>query len=120
MINEYTRTYKVESEKANILEARIYYSLGGINYFTYKVEPRGYYFSLTPYEVRDGWRSFMAFSGMKMCVLECSRQSKKRYAEAKAMMDALVDEYLEPYCTGNGIELLGDGYTEDERERRVA
>lgn len=120
MLNEYTRTFKVKSNKANVVEASIYYSLGGMNYFTYKVEPRGYYFSLTPYEIRDGWRSFIAFSGAKMCVLECGRQSKKRYAEAKALMDSLVNEYLEQFCESNSIELLGTDYTESERERKFA
>lgn len=42
----YTRTYKVEGQGVNRLDASITYALGGVNYFTYKNEPRGYYFSL--------------------------------------------------------------------------
>lgn len=119
MLNEYTRTYKAEGKGVNRLDVSITYALGGINYFTYKNEPRGYYFSIQPWESDGVWRKFTAFSGVKMCALPCNRQSKKRYEEAKGMIDDLAAEYLAEFCEKNGIELLGNEYTENERERKV-
>lgn len=97
---------KANGRGVNVIEASIYYSLGGINYFTCRNEPRGYYFSLTPCEKGGGWRRYTAFSGVKTCVLECSRQSKKREQEAAAMLDGLIAHYLGWFCEENGIELV--------------
>jgi len=123
MINSYTRTYKAEGPRVNVIECEIYYSKGGINYFTYRDEPRGYYFSIQPYFIEDhGYctsRSFSAFSGAKDIVLPCQRQSKKRYEEAKSMMDDLVERYLATFCASHGLTLLGDDYEESERDRNV-
>jgi len=120
MLNEYTRTYKVEGKGVNRLDVSIAYALGGINYFTYKDEPRGYYFSIQPWESDGMWRKFTAFSGVKMCVLPCGRQSKKRFEEAKGMFGELIAEHMAAFCEENGIELLGDEYTESERERKFS
>jgi len=115
MAKNYTRTYKVEGKGVNRLDASISYSLGGVNYFTYKDEPRGYWFSLQPWEKEGPWRKFAAFSGVKMCILPCSRQSAKRFEEAKGMLDALIDEHMAAFCAENALTLLGDGYEESER-----
>lgn len=128
MINTYTRTYKattytnsnLKAKHYNTVEAKVYYSLGGMNYWTYKVEPRGYYFSLTPYRVEGIMRSFIAGDGYKTCILECGRQSKKRYEEAKAMMDGLLDEYMDWFLVEYNIELLDGDYTESERDSKAA
>lgn len=78
------------------------YSLGGINYFTYIDEPRGYYLSVTPVErkIRNGIVSESIFfgSGVKRLVREVKRKSEKQYKlaveEAKAYEKELLD-YLE-------------------------
>lgn len=123
MLNDITRTYKAEGHDINVVEVSIYYSKGGMNYFTYRNEPRGYYFSIQPYldsDLGNGvtGRMFRAFSGMKDCVLPCERQSKKRYETAKAMMDDLVNEYLDSWCKGNNVTLLSDEYEVKECERK--
>lgn len=97
---------KANGKGVNVIEASIYYSLGGFNYFTYEDEPRGYYFSLVPCEKGGGWRSYTAFSGVKTCVLECGRQSKKREQEAAAMFDSLIEKHLERFCEKRGLELV--------------
>lgn len=119
MLNTCTRTYKAEGKGINTVEVKVYYSLGGMNYFTYKNEPRGYYFSITPILVENGWRSYNVFSGQKTCVLECARQSRKRYEEAKSLLDSLEERYLDDFCAENGIVLFGD-YIEREQERKVS
>ena len=115
MAKSYTRTYEVEGKGVNRLDVGISYALGGMNYFTYKDEPRGYYFSLQPWESDGVWRKFAAFSGVKMCVLPCGRQSRKRFEEAKGMIDDLAAEYMAGFCAEHGITVLSEEYTESER-----
>ncbi len=76
---EYLNTNKDKT----FLKCELYYSLGGMNYFTGRTEARGYYVSVSPVERGDGWESYTAFSGWKKCVVECARKGKK--AEAKAL-----------------------------------
>ena len=77
-----------ESIQNSKLELRIdlYYSLGGMNYFNSKNEKRGYYLSVSPVqrEFKENYISetYTSFSGTKMLLLECKRQSNKAYNEA--------------------------------------
>lgn len=118
MLNDITRTYKAEGHDINVVEVSIHYRKGGMNYFTYRNEPRGYYFSIQPFFDSGNTRMFKAFSGVKDCILPCERQSKKRYETAKAMMDDLVNEYLDSWCKGNNVTLLSDEYEVKECERK--
>lgn len=52
---------------------------------------------------------------MKECVLPCNRQSKKRFEEAKGMLDGLIDEHMERFCAENALTLIGTEYEEEER-----
>lgn len=72
------------------IEVELYYSKGGYNVFTYKNESRGYYVRICPITVERNMVSFIAFSGTKLCVYECSRKSAKAEREAMA---AANDEY---------------------------
>ncbi|MAD75951.1 MAG: hypothetical protein CML20_14385 [Rheinheimera sp.] len=66
----------------NTIEIELYYNAGGMNYFNYKVEKRGYYVSVTPYKIsQDGHfktKEYSAFSGIKTLVEEASRFGKKK------------------------------------------
>ena len=117
MINEYNRKFRAEGHDVNVVECSIYYSKGGMNYFTGRDEPRGSYFSIRPFYETDTYRQYHGFSGGKVLVLPCGRQSKNRYLEAKRMMDALVTTYLEGFCAERNITLLSDEYVASERER---
>lgn len=100
------KTYEIiGNPNANVLETEIYYSLGGMNYFTYKNEPRGYYFSIAPYQRNGITKSFTAFSGAKMCIMEVKRKSKAAAAKANARMDELEAKYLKPWCEAHGYKL---------------
>ena len=66
----------------NFLKCELYYSLGGMNYFTYKEERRGYYVSVSPVEKRGCMESYTAFTGVKTLVKPCNRKSGKAEAEA--------------------------------------
>lgn len=69
------------------IKVELYYSLGGLNCFTYKQEGRGYYLSAVPVKRENhgsfSSESFVAFTGVKTLVQECSRKGKT--AEQKAM-----------------------------------
>lgn len=119
MINTYTRSYQATGDEVNVLECKIYYNKGGVNWGTGRNEPRGYYFSIQPYLINGMWKSFKGFSGSKTCILECQRQSKKRYLEAKSMMDNCIEKYMNNFCTSANITVDMSEYEETETETRV-
>lgn len=103
-------TVKKEYIKAkgenNYLKVELYYSLGGMNYFNYKNEQRGYYVSVCPVqrESRNCFtsESYTAFSGRKMLVEPCARRGKKaeenalsKYEEAKKTLLSLYAEQID-------------------------
>ena len=87
---EYLNTNKEKT----FLKCELYYSLGGMNYFTGRTEARGYYVSVSPVERGDGWVSYTAFSGWKKCVVECARKGKKAEAKALEVYEAAKQEML--------------------------
>lgn len=121
MLNTYKRYYKAEGNEINRVEVSIYYSKGGMNYWTYRVEPRGYYFSIGADKrtVRNGIETIQfsfgqAMKGIKDCILPCERQSKKRYESAKSQIDVLTDRFLMDWCARNGITITDDNYEVEE------
>ena len=88
----------IKSEYKNVgkqtFEIRIYYNLGGINYFTNRNEARGYYLSITPVKInKSNYKGneiscvkFTGCSGIKDLLLEVKRKSKK--AETLAISKA--------------------------------
>ena len=40
----------IDNSEVNQIEVELYYSAGGMNYFNYKHEERGYYLSVSPYK----------------------------------------------------------------------
>lgn len=121
MLNTYKRYYKAEGNEINRVEVSIYYSKGGMNYWTYRVEPRGYYFSIGADKrtVRNGIETIQfsfeqAMKGIKDCILPCERQSKKRYESAKSQIDMLTDRFLMDWCARNGITITDGNYEVEE------
>lgn len=93
------------NDHATHLKCELYYDLGGINYFTYANEPRGYYVSVTPVK-RDGiLESFVAFEGYKQIVQPCSRKSKKQQEIAESKYTEIRDMLIERLIQENGYEL---------------
>lgn len=87
------------------VKIRIYYDLGGYNYFTYREKQRGYYISVAPCERanRNGivMESITAFSGVCELLEPCARKSKsaeqrardKAPAYEKMMLDYIKNKY---------------------------
>ena len=93
------RYYKVNNNShVTHLKAEIYYSLGGMNYFTYKTESRGYYMSISPVARSDRhgcvMESYAAFTGLKQCVLPVQRKSQKKMEEAIAYFEEHIIEFM--------------------------
>ena len=88
------KEYLNTNKEKTFLKCELYYSLGGMNYFTGKTEARGYYVSVSPVERSNGWESYTAFSGWKKCVVECARKGKKAEAKALEVYEAAKQEML--------------------------
>lgn len=76
------------------LEISVFYTKGGMSYFTGQVSPRGYYLSVRPVTLDKGMVSFDLFSGCKKLILETSRYSDKQFAKAVEMAKAYEDELI--------------------------
>ena len=90
------------------IEVELYYSKGGYNVFTYKNESRGYYVRVCPVKVERNMVSFIAFSGTKLCVYECSRKSTKAEREAIAATNEcrdLIERMIRQIAAKNGLEV---------------
>lgn len=100
-VEKYDRTFKVQ----------VYYDLGGMNYFIGEVEPRGYYFSVTPVVVTNhesGGRTEVttAFSGTKKCIYMVSRKSAKSLKDAEAIItDGAIDEMIDYVAKKNRFDM---------------
>lgn len=99
------RYYKVNNNpKATHLKAEIYYSLGGMNYFTSRIEQRGYYMSISPVK-RDGvCESYTAFTGLKQLVLPVQRKSQKKMIEAQKYFDDHILDFMRRYFAEFDVE----------------
>ena len=111
MADLFTKYISAKGDKVNRLRVRLYYDLGGINYFTYKNEPRGYYLSVTPEEVSDRGNGFICvsttmFSGIKALVKNVQRQSKKSAEEAIKLAEPKIQQLVDYVCNKEGIEVL--------------
>ena len=83
------------------LMCECYYDLGGMNYFTSRVEQRGYYMSVSPVErtKRDGFvsESYMAFSGKKFLISPAKRKSQKAMENAIKKFDMVLPGFIESH-----------------------
>ena len=74
-------------DNPNRLRLSLSYSTGGVNYFSYKNEARGYYLHVTPEKVENrGYGNSVACllgSGVKDLILEVNRQSDKQLAQGE-------------------------------------
>lgn len=95
------------SAKITHLKIEVYYNLGGINYFTYRTENRGYYLSVTPVkrETKGGFvsESYTAFTGIKQCIKQVTRKSAKAEAEAEKIAEDVMENLINYVCRENEL-----------------
>ena len=81
-------------EEGLVLEVRLYYSKGGMNFFNYANEKRGYSLSVTPVvnKTDRGFttQQFMLGTGIKSLVLEAKRYSAKVLGELEVNEELLA------------------------------
>lgn len=97
------------NHNATHLKVYTYYSLGGYSYWTGENNARGYYLAVQPVErsTRDGVRmeGFVAFSGIKKCILPVSRKSKKAEEKADQIAPDFEKDLIDYVCRKNGLVL---------------
>jgi hypothetical protein len=76
------------------LEVCVYYNLGGSNYFSGGVTPRGYYLSVKPVKKGNNSVSFTLFSGKSRLLLETQRYTAKQFERALDMAKDYEDEMI--------------------------
>jgi hypothetical protein len=89
---------KIEGTESKYLKAEVFYNKGGINYFTSRTEPRGYWASVTVVDVdrRENGVSIESFSlfgsGYKEFLFEVKKQSEKSYNRAVAEAGPVIEK----------------------------
>lgn len=97
------RNYKGEKNKCTHLLCSLYYSKGGMNYWTSRNEERGYYASISPVTLEGGFERYVAFTGCKDCIVPCARQSKGKENEAVAKFNGYMRQMIDIYFPNSGI-----------------
>lgn len=93
--------------KANTIEIKLYYDLGGLSYFTSETKPRGLYLSISPLTVSDKWTEYIAFSGKGGCVKQLNRKSEaKGQKVAMLIKEEVAKEMADAFQEGNDIKVL--------------
>ena len=109
-MDKVVRYYKVSNEpKVTHLKAEIYYSLGGMNYITSRVENRGYYISVSPvkreHDTYGIMESYTAFTGLKQCVLPVQRKSQKKLHEAIEYFENNILDFMNNYFSNYDVDI---------------
>ena len=104
----YIKLTAISSEadpKVTHLRVDLTYNKGGMNVWTYKQEPRGYYMTIVPV-FRDGiMEGFTAFSGKKYLMKSVTRASAKQEQEAWNGVRAFIGDDLRGVVRNMGYEL---------------
>lgn len=99
---------KLKNGENDFLRVELYYSLGGMNYFTYKQEARGFYLSVSPVKRERNMESYTAFTGTKLCVHECKRFSKKAAEQAEEKAKTSEKGLIDYVLKKQGLELADE------------
>lgn len=96
---------KIENTENEFLKIDVYYSLGGMNYWNGKVEPRGYYLSVQRVERKnEGSYTTESFTvgrgGVRSLLLEVKRKSDKAAAQAVELARAKEVELAKAIIEG--------------------
>lgn len=96
------------NSEVNVIEVEFYFSKGGINYFNYQNEPRGYYLSVCPYKVSfDGHfksKCYGAFSGLKALLEQSTRFSQKKFDNFH-ICENIIQRQVSLVLTKNNLSL---------------
>lgn len=96
---------KIENSNKE-LKIEVYYDKGGMNYFSGKVDKRGYWVSVRPVEreIRGNSiviESYPIMSGIRHFLLEVKRQSDKAYDQAIELHKEILPKLKENILQSN-------------------
>jgi hypothetical protein len=74
-------TLPTTESKNKVIEVKVRYNKGGINWANSQEEERGYYLSATPCESGNGMKVYGAFTGTKILIETANRFSNKKLEE---------------------------------------
>ena len=98
---------EVAKGNATHIKVEVYYSKGGMNYFTSRVEARGVYISVSPVTRSEGWESYTGFSGIKKHLFTMTRFNQKK-VDSCIVDEATEQELIKYVCEKNNIILKKD------------
>lgn len=99
------------------LEVETFYSKGGMNYFTYEDERRGYYVECSPVEIGNNCITRGLFDGAKIFIEPAKRFNKKRMAQLDEMTLENAKDLIQYVLEKNGLELEDEQILESEVAR---
>ncbi len=107
MSNRTIRLARLKTTSEKVIEVSVSYSKGGINYMTYKQEPRGYQLHVQPLTIKDNWVTIEGFTGVKQTIEEAKRFNRKKLEEVAERIDdsATYHELITHVCVKQGLEL---------------
>lgn len=77
------------------IEVSVYYKKGGVNMFTYRDEPRGFWLSVSKVQKKESLTTRFLFEGRKMFLLEVKRFSQKAMDKAVEIAEGKYREMVE-------------------------
>lgn len=77
------------------VEISVFYSLGGVNYFTGKAECRGYYLSAQKVNISNGFKSFTIMGGQDKGFKLLLKEVKRRLKSYENNID--IDKIIRAY-----------------------
>lgn len=98
---------KVKENAHHYTHIHVYtaYNKGGINYFTYKEEKRGYSLHVQPEQRGGNTVSCCPMDGVKTFLVECGRKSKGAEAKADTLAAENEKQLLDYVCNKCGLEI---------------
>ena len=83
---------------ATHLQVTVSYTIGGRNYVSGGVTPRGFYVSVIPVTKRGSVISYIAFTGYNQLIMTAARFSEKQFNTAieksKVLIPAMIEQVL--------------------------
>lgn len=101
------RYYRVGTQEYRV---RLYYDLGGVNYFSGKPIERGYHLSVSPVKREDRGNGVVCITmvpteGVRKMILPVNRKSEKAYQKALLLAEEQEIRNLFDYILGQNYQL---------------
>lgn len=100
------------------LRIDVYYNIGDYSMLSHQPQQRGYYLSVSPVGISTSGacklESYGFFTGIKKLILPVSRQSAKRFEEAKLLAEEIKPQLIACVLQEQGLELQSENQGKQE------